>query len=428
MSRKLQILILILVSYQVVTAQETFKTMFYNVLNFPDQLPATRIDDLEVVLNNYQPDIFAICELNNETGANTILSTLQNINPNFQRASFQLNTSDNSIGNQNDLQNMIYFDSLKFSLELFSGGLDQAIVTTLFRDFNHYRLKLNTVDQNTNPIFLNVIVCHLKASSGSDNELLRLSMVEDLKDYLDTLSSNEYVMLMGDLNVYRSSEAAFQLLISSSNNIPFVDPANRIGSWHNNDDFIDVFTQSTRTQSGIGGSTGGFDDRFDFILTSENMQTSTEMSYVTGTYQVFGNNGLTNCYNQAINSSACGGASDEFSQSIRNTLHNFSDHLPVTLEIQTDETLNTETFTANIDAIKFVGTNIISNSIKLKVNNQSLNINQLNIYNSLGQLVKTISLKNSIYINKDISNLSRGIYYIATPSLNFEPLKFIKVD
>ncbi|NNC69384.1 MAG: T9SS type A sorting domain-containing protein, partial [Flavobacteriaceae bacterium] len=79
-------------------------------------------------------------------------------------------------------------------------------------------------------------------------------------------------------------------------------------------------------------------------------------------------------------------------------------------------------------AIEFVGTNLVNNTIKLKVNNPSLNINQLNIYNSLGQVVKTIRLNNTIYINENISSLSQGIYYIAAPSFKIEPLKFIKVD
>jgi len=173
MNRSSKILLLILISFQSLFAQETFKTMFYNVLNYPDQAPASRINDLAIILDDYQPDIFMICELNNEAGANTILSTIQTINSNFLRASFQENTSDNTIGDQNDLQNMIYYDSSKFTLENFntaSGTLDQYIVTTLFRDFNHYRLKLNTTNQNTNPLFLNVIVAHLKASSGPQNE------------------------------------------------------------------------------------------------------------------------------------------------------------------------------------------------------------------------------------------------------------------
>ena len=88
-------------------SQETFKAMFYNLLNFPLQEPINRIQHLDFILNDVQPDIFMVCELNSIDGANSILNSLQNINPNYSMASFVLNSSDDSIGNQNDLQNLI---------------------------------------------------------------------------------------------------------------------------------------------------------------------------------------------------------------------------------------------------------------------------------------------------------------------------------
>jgi len=431
MNYRSKILLLLVFSLQSLVAQETFKTMFYNVLNYPDQAPASRINDLAVILDDYQPDLFMICELNNETGANTILTTLQTLNSDFERASFQLNTSDDTIGDQNDLQNMIYYDSSKFVLEDFntaSGTLDQFIVSTLFRDFNHYKLKLNTTNQTTNPLVLNVIVAHLKASSGSQNEQSRLAMVEDLGDYLDTLPSDEFVMLAGDLNLYSSSEPAFIDLLETTNNITFIDPANRIGSWHNNTDFIDVMTQSTRrTGSGLGGSEGGFDDRFDFILTSENMQTSSELSFVDGSYKVWGNNALSSCYNQSINSTNCGDATSEFSQNIRNALYNFSDHLPVTLMLQTSETLSIPDINV-LSGLQIIGTNLIRSTIQLKIPNNQIRTNQLKIYNALGQLIETIAINNSEYITQDVSYLSNGLYYITSSNAKVAPLKFIKVD
>ena len=50
-------------------------------------------------------------------------------------ANFELNTSDDANGNQNDLQNLLFFDSSKFNLE------SQTIIPTVYRDFNHYKLK-----------------------------------------------------------------------------------------------------------------------------------------------------------------------------------------------------------------------------------------------------------------------------------------------
>lgn len=398
-------------------AQDTFKAMFYNLLNFPLQSePANRLQYLDVILSNYQPDLFMVCELNDEGGANAILNVLQYINPNYSRVAFVTNSSDDTIGDQNDLQNLLFFDSTKFILE------SQTQVHTLYRDFNHYKLKLNTTQQTTNPFFIDVIVGHLKSSSGTDNQALRFEMVQDLETYLENFPIDSNVILAGDLNIYTGSEPAFVELLDTSNNITFVDPANKVGSWHNNTNYIDVFTQSTRTATGLGGATGGFDDRFDFILTSENMLTNTDLYYVNDSYKVFGNNANVNCYNQEINSENCSGA--DFSFELRDALYNFSDHLPVTLQLETNQSLSTQEYVLQ-ETLKFMDSNVISHTLRLKINANSINNQNLNIYNSLGQLVKTIKTQNSIYINEDTSMLPNGIYYINVPTYKTKPLMFI---
>jgi len=400
-------------------AQENLKLMFYNLLNFPlENAVPNRLQYLEVILDDYKPDLFMVCELNNQTGANTILNSLQFINPDYQSATFEFNTSDDSGSNQNDLQQLIFYDSSKFVLE------SQAIVTTIFRDFNHYKLKLNSVNQDTNPIYLEVIVCHLKASQGVTNQASRLEMIEDLMTYLNTFPANTNVILAGDFNVYTSSEPAFQEIIDTDNenSIQFIDPADRVGNWHTNPTYIDVFTQSTRTQTGLGGSTGGFDDRFDFIMASSYLMADIpELTYASDSYAVYGNNANSNCFNREINSSDCSGS--DFSFFIRDALYNFSDHLPVTLELQTNQSLSIPE--ANEEqALTILGTTIVKESLNLKVKSSLVNNWELNIYNNLGQLVKTVGVNNSL-ISIDASQFANGIYYITSSKFQFKPLKFI---
>jgi hypothetical protein len=221
--------------------------------------------------------------------------------------------------------------------------------------------------------------------------------------------------------VYTNSEPAFQRLIDSNNTIVFIDPADRIGSWHNNSSYVDVMTQSTRTQTGLGGTTGGFDDRFDFIMTSENMTSSSELSFVAGSYDVYGNNENTDCYNQSINSSDCNGS--EFSFATRDALHNFSDHLPVTLELRTNQSLSLPEFSTS-EMISILGSNIIGNTLKLKVDLRLQNELELHIFNSLGQVLKTVDVNNTL-ISIDASQMSSGIYYITSSKFQFKPLKFV---
>ncbi|WP_417859469.1 T9SS type A sorting domain-containing protein [Xanthomarina gelatinilytica] len=420
MKKKIQIIsMLCMMITHSLFSQENFKLMFYNLLNFPLETNVpNRIDYLEQTLNTYKPDIFMVCELNNVYGGNAILQVLQDrISEDYRSAVFTSNTSDDEIGNQNDLQNLIFYDNSKFILE------SQHIVQTLYRDFNHYKLKLNSVNQNSNPVYLNAIVCHLKASSGSNNENLRLQMVQDLTQYLSTFPSDSYVMLAGDFNVYSASEPAFQELIDPNNNIVFVDPVDRMGSWHTNVDYVDVFTQSTRTQSGLGGSTGGLDDRFDFILTSTNMLSNQDLYYVPNSYQAFGNNSNPNCFNNEILDTACAGTS--FSLEVREALYYFSDHLPVVMELETNETLLSIP-TYQTESFQIMGTNMVDTTLEVQIHNQSLSTNKLYIFNTLGQVVKSIPLGTSNRLSIDVSGLKNGIYYIRMSNTNVQPLKFIK--
>ncbi len=402
-----------------VAGQETFKVMFYNLLNYPleDAVP-NREDDLEFILSDYQPDLFLVCELNNVTGANNVLNmTKSTISTSFEMATYVSNTSDDTTGDQNDLQNQLYYDSSKFILE------DEIIVPTDLRDFNVYKLKVNTTDQATNPIEFYVIVCHLKASSGTQNQLRRFNMIVELDNYLSTLPSDSNVVLGGDLNIYTASEPAFQLLLQDTNNITFTDPANRVGSWNNNPNFVDVFTQSTRTQTGLGGTTGGFDDRFDFILTSENMLTTANITYESDSYQVYGNNGLSACYNSAINSSACAIPGSEFSFEIRDALHNFSDHLPVTLNLEIDENL--------LSVEELVGQSqftleksIVDSKLRiLDISTKLFNTDVL-IYNSYGKMIRKVKLGSNVNSEINCSNLANGMYLLTIPNFDIKPLKF----
>jgi hypothetical protein len=183
-----------------------------------------------------------------------------------------------------------------------------------------------------------------------------------------------------------------------------------------------VFTQSTRTATGLGGATGGFDDRFDFILTSESMATNPELSFVPNSYKVYGNNNNSNCYNSEINSSNLSGS--DYNLTIRNALYYISNHLPVTLELQTNKTLSSKEVLVK-ENIKIEGSNIINDILRLRVKN-NLELNSLSVYNVLGQKVEEIKLLDRNFVNLNVSYLSNGIDYINTRNNNMKPLKFIK--
>lgn len=397
-------------------SQETINTMFYNIFRFPSSNPANREFILRDILDEYQPDLFMVCELETEVGADLILNTsLQNF-PNFQRAVYHKNTSSTS----DFIQNMVFFNTKKLAL------ISQQIHPTNYRDINQYTFKLNTVESETEPIYLEVFVTHLKSSTGTANQQARLGMVEVFTQALEALDPNSYVLFAGDFNIYTSSEPAYQKILSLDNAIQMVDPINTPGSWNNNANFTHVHTQSTRlSNSGFGsganaGASGGMDDRFDFIMMSNNFNTSSEFYYVEDTYKAYGNNG--NCFDKSINSEDCSG---EYSFELRDNLYWMSDHTPVVMQFETTQTFLSKPVYVQKPMMWFNSPNYGSSYIELGINPQQLNSENIYIYNLLGQKIRSITIGEQENILLDISGLSNGMYLIKTDR-NTEVLKFIK--
>jgi endonuclease/exonuclease/phosphatase family metal-dependent hydrolase len=405
--------------------------MFYNLLNYSNaSVSQQKTTHLKTVLDDVQPDLFMVCELVNQQGSDYLFNNaVLTSNPDFSKASFQLSQSPAS-----GLQQMVYYNSKKLILE------SSKIITTAVRDINRYTFKINTIDVATNPIRVEVFVTHLKASTGSSNRQLRLSSVEDFVGELFNIPTNSYVLFAGDFNLYSSNEEAYLRMTDNSNPILMVDPINRPAQPFPNDGvdyfdpsnyninyfwrssaFADIHTQSTRTSNaGLidnSGATGGLDDRFDFIMMSENFNSSSELFYVPNSYVAYGNNG--NCYNSYINNTNCSGT---YSQPIRNALLEFSDHLPVVMEIETPRnTLSVPTVGV---PVKLMGTNIVSDVLEMKVD-ASFNVYKIAIFNQLGQLVKEQAVREET-IRIDVTHLSKGVYYIKTKG-QIKPIKFLKI-
>ncbi|MDK9699776.1 MAG: hypothetical protein OEM52_06510, partial [bacterium] len=145
-----------------------------------------------------------------------------------------------------------------------------------------------------------------------------------VRNYANALPANSYFVYCGDMNLYTSSEAAYTVFTGSQtdNDGRAFDPL-PAGSWNNNASFAPIHTQSPRVRQFGGGSDGGMDDRFDFLLPSLAFNNTTGTRYLTGTMIAFGNDG--NHFNDSINSRPNTAVPD----SIADALHYGSDHIPV---------------------------------------------------------------------------------------------------
>lgn len=401
-------------------AQETINAMAYNLFYYPSAPPANRDLILRDILDQYQPDLFMVCELETQAGADMILNTsLANQAATFDRAIFYTDTSSSS----SSLQNMVFFNTEKLVL------INQQILPTNYRDISQYTFRLNTLEQDTQPIHLEVFVAHLKSSTGTANQQSRLAMVEVFTNALETITNpNTFVLFAGDFNFYTASEPAYQKIISLDNAIAMVDPINAVGSWHDNANFQHVHTQSTRvSNTGFGGgqasgASGGMDDRFDFIMMSQNFNTSADFYYVENTYKAYGNNG--NCLDKDVNSPDCAG---EYSLQLRDNLYWMSDHLPVVMQFETNQTFLSKPSYDKKPVFWFNSSNHEYEYIDVGINIDEINsdVKHLFVYNSLGQILQTINVNQNKNIRLDITTYPKGLYFIKSAHTT-ETLKFIK--
>ncbi len=291
-----------------------------------NQSATARDGELETIFNYLSPDIFIVNELGaNPSNAPFINSSILNKNSNrYHHASFTSNGSS--------LSNMMFYDSSKVVL------YDQDFIekdlsnNSLVRGIDVYKMyyKDPKFSLGADTVYFTVITAHLKAGSTNADVFQRLDATEALMDYLENYLHDENVIFGGDFNVKTNSEPAFLKLVNYSNapNENFLDPVNQLGAWGSNSNYAAYHTQSTRSAASGCHSGGGLDDRFDFLLISDEIKNGTnKVKYVPNSYSTIGQDG--NHYNSSVNS----GTNGNVPSTIADALYDFSDHLPVRLEI-----------------------------------------------------------------------------------------------
>ncbi len=180
----------------------------------------------------------------------------------------------------------------------------------------------------------------------------------------DYLPADAHVVYAGDYNQKSSYEDANHLYGFYENPYAImqlgsadgfgpgqgVDPLDAPGYWGSNYNFAEIHTQSPHDGS-YGLVTGGMDDRFDFMLVSQELADGEGLSLIAPgigdspaaeqSYHTFGNDGT--CYNQPANSGGNTGLNwimSELGESVtvrnrvRDALAKASDHCPVVMDLQ----------------------------------------------------------------------------------------------
>lgn len=303
------IILFLLLASSSFAAVDTLKVMNWNLLNFAGT-DTSRVQYYRTVISNANPDVF-ICQEISGPAANGVLYRQV-----FQ--SFAPGVYDTVVFNMGpDTGNLLFFKKSKAKF------ISNTPIRTALRDISEFKMYFPFI-QDTVRFFS----CHLKASSGSANELLRAKEVDTLRYYTNQLPVNKFFILGGDFNIYSANEAAYQKLKAvTTNEGEFYDPIpNMTGNWNGVAAYAFYHTQSPRVRSFGGGATGGMDDRFDMLLHSKAINTVGSkfyFSYSTTRYFTYGNDG--NHLNDSINKQPNTAAPVD----VVNGIHYASDHCPV---------------------------------------------------------------------------------------------------
>jgi PKD repeat protein len=322
MKKTLLIFTLFLLNGLLFAQTDNIRVMYYNVLDYPFSGDPGREQYFRIVNRYLEADVILVCELQSATGATTLLNDALNVYgiTHYQKAIYYTGTYS---------ENLLYYNSEKLALH------SQDVIYTSLRDINEYVLYYKSSDLATNPdtIFFYFYVAHLKASQGYEND--RLAEVNQFLNHLNAIPNAENVFFGGDLNLYTSTELAYEALID---NTPYNlnDPL-PAGNWHTSGTYSLIHTQSTRTADFGGGSTGGMDDRFDFILFTGDVNTgANKVQYVNNSCKAFGNDG--NHFNDALIDPP---VNPNVPDSVIQALYYMSDHLPVICDLTVQATVDT---------------------------------------------------------------------------------------
>ena len=387
----------------VLFSQDTVSVISYNLLRFNSS--TERNLHFRNIIEKIKPDVLITQEMIGQESVNNFLNNiLKNINEKYKAADF-IDDEDT------DIDQGLFYNSNKFSFISTSqiDGYPRPV----------YIFTLKHLDTGEQFVVYNL---HLKASKGSENELARSDQVKELKNYISETNSNFYIVA-GDFNIYSTTESAYKDLfsITESGKGNLHDLINVVGTY-NDPSNANIHTQSTRTSQFGGGSHGGLDDRFDFILFSDSLMYGDRIFVIDSTYKSFGNDGMH--YNSALNV----GPNQQVSMNIANSLHDASDHLPVLVKIIFSnekihrEVLNVESYSVS-DKLLFY-----PNPSKNKLNIQSDDhkINKLEIYSLNGTKILDKNI-NSNSCTIDVSKINIGNYLIILNFKNFtQKIKFVK--
>ena len=334
--------LILLGGVSILNAQDTVRVMTYNILRYgaqgiqctPTGVSARNTWFIDI-LSRAKPDIFGVNEIGPvDNAVAPHVNVSQNILPNIGYGNYE--ATQIRFESHQDICNMMWYNADKI------GFVNQRLidVTGTRRDLDFYKFYYKSPEPITDSTFVYVVLMHLMAGSASDRSDQTNAVMTHLAN---NVGGPNNIVVMGDMNMDSYNSGAFQNMVAYPDlDIRLRDPLNLTSTWNNNNAARHSWSQSTPGGAPCGAGTN-LNDRFDLIICSNAIMSGTEgMEYINGSYQVMGNP-------FAPNPSVPAG--------VAGSLAAMSDHFPVILDLQVDQSVSRER--TNTPAVKL---NVVSPS------------------------------------------------------------------
>jgi endonuclease/exonuclease/phosphatase family metal-dependent hydrolase len=214
------------------------------------------------------------------------------------------------------------------------------------------RYKFRVSGYTTNKAVLYCYNSHMKAGTAAEDEARRLVEAQRIRDNAQVLDPNCSFLVVGDFNIYTSTEDPYIELVGSQadNSGRFFDPIKSPGNWHDGSSFRFIHTQDPVSTN------GGMDDRFDQILVSDNLIDGDGLDYignpaiaystttwndVNHSYRAWGNDGTSLNAGLTVTGNTMVGPT--IAQAIINVATTAGGHIPVFLDLRVPAVVNSDT-------------------------------------------------------------------------------------
>lgn len=291
----------------------------YNIMQYPNTNGTGRNPYFRTLMQPLGADLVVVEEIMSQAGVDSFRTNVLNaLEPGMW--------SSAAFTNGHDTDNMLFYKSSKVTL---LGQRSFYVASDLFRLVNEYRLRPVGYSSVAADFYLYSV--HFKSSSADSAR--RQREATGLRDTLNHMPPGSHMIVVGDFNIYRSTEMAMQRLTEdqADDDGRLYDPLNLIGEWSGNPGIAPHHSQSPSTDAYRPSTSymgGGINDRLDMFLPTLDWNDGQGYELLVPTYVVIGNDGQH--LNKAVTEPPIAPADTAYARA----LWWGSDHLPIRVDIQ----------------------------------------------------------------------------------------------